>query len=494
VSRARRPSRDKLADVERIANFIDGEFRAPVSGQYLDNVDPATGQVYSQLPDSDSADLDEAVAAAERAFPSWSRTTVEKRSEILLEIADRIDQRLDELARAESIDGGKSITLARTLDIPRASSNFRFFAHAITQFSTEAHPMGGDALNYTLRDPLGVVGCIAPWNLPLYLLSWKVAPAIAAGNCVIAKPSEMTPMTSFLLGRIVSEAGLPPGVLNIVHGVGAKIGAAITAHPRIKAISFTGGTKTGAEIARVAAPKFKKLSLELGGKNPTVIFADCVWEDMITTVVRSAFSNQGEICLCGSRILIERSIYERFREEFVSRTSLLRLGDPLDAATEQGAVISRQHMEKVLSYIELATQEGGRILTGGRRATVNGRCRDGFFIEPTVIEGLSSECRTNQEEIFGPVATLIPFDSEDDAISQANSTEYGLSASLWSSDLSRCHRLAQRLEAGIVWVNTWLLRDLRTPFGGVKNSGVGREGGFEALRFFTEPKNVCIKL
>lgn len=478
--------------MQRIENFIDGQFRS--AANWLDNVDPAIGEVYSQLPDSSEEELEAAVAAADRAFPVWSRTTVEQRSAILSRIADRIDQQLEDLARAESIDTGKPVTLARQLDIPRASANFRFFAHAITQFSTEAHTMGGEALNYTLRDPLGLVACISPWNLPLYLLTWKVAPALAAGNCVIAKPSELSPMTAFLLAGIAGDAGLPPGTLNVLHGSGSRIGAAICAHPRVKAISFTGGTKTGAEIARVAAPKFKKLSLELGGKNPTLVFADCPWDDMMTTVVRSAFANQGEICLCGSRVLVERSVYNRFRDEFVRRASALRLGDPLLPETEQGAVISRQHKEKVLSYIELARREGGTILTGGREASVDGRCRNGFFLEPTVIDGLKPECRTNQEEIFGPVVTLIPFDSEEEALSQANATEYGLAASLWTSDLKRCHRVAQKLEAGIVWVNTWLLRDLRTPFGGMKNSGVGREGGVEALRFFTDTKNVCIKL
>ena len=478
--------------MQRIENFIGGEFRP--AANWLDNIDPATGEVYSQLPDSSSEDLEAAVAAADGAFPSWSRTPVEQRSAILLRIADRIDQQLDDLARAESIDTGKPVTLARQLDIPRASANFRFFAHAITQFASEAHSMGGEALNYTLRDPLGVVACISPWNLPLYLLSWKVAPALAAGNCVIAKPSEVSPMTAFLLSGIVSDAGLPPGALNILHGSGAQIGAAICAHPRVKAISFTGGTKTGAEIARIAAPKFKKLSLELGGKNPTLVFADAPWDEMMTTVVRSAFANQGEICLCGSRILVERSVYDRFRDEFVRRAAAQRLGDPLLPDTEQGAVISRQHKEKILSYIQLAKEEGGTILTGGREASVEGRCRNGFFVQPTVIDGLKPECRTNQEEIFGPVVTLIPFDSEEEALSSANATEYGLAASLWTADLRRCHRVAQKLEAGIVWVNTWLLRDLRTPFGGVKNSGVGREGGVEALRFFTDTKNVCIKL
>lgn len=354
--------------------------------------------------------------------------------------------------------------------------------------------MGDHAINYTLRTPIGVVGCISPWNLPLYLFTWKIAPAIAAGNCVVAKPSEVTPMTAFLLSEVCMEAGLPAGVLNIVHGLGAKVGSAITAHPEIKAISFTGGTKTGAEIARVAAPMFKKLSLELGGKNPNIIFADCDFEKMIAETVRSSFLNQGEICLCGSRIFIERPLYENFKTAFVNKVKTeLIVGDPLDAATQTGAIVSKMHFEKVLSYIELAKQEGGNVLCGGNSVNPEGRCNKGWFIEPTVIEGLPYNCRTNQEEIFGPVVTLTPFDTEEEVLLMANSTEYGLASTIWTENLSRAHRMAAQIKAGIVWINCWLLRDLRTPFGGVKSSGVGREGGWEALRFFTEAKNVCIK-
>jgi len=479
---------------ERVANYIDGRLEAPRSGCYIDNIEPATGQVYSLIPDSDAADLEQAMTAANRAFPEWSALSAEERARLLLGIADRIEAETESLARAESIDTGKPISLARQVDIPRAAANMRFFAHAITQFASEAHSMGPLAINYTLRQALGVVACISPWNLPLYLLTWKIAPALASGNCVIAKPSEVTPMTAYLLARICIDLGLPRGVLNILHGAGPRIGRALVAHPRIKAISFTGGSRTGAEIARTAAPQFKKLSLELGGKNPTLVFADCEWDATLATTVRAAFFNQGQACLCGSRIFVERPIYERFRSDFLARAEALEPGDPLDEETQQGALVSELHLHKVLSAIELGRQEGGTILTGGHRVTVPGRCAEGYFVKPTVFEDLPFDCRTNQEEIFGPVATLIPFESEAQALEYANSTEYGLAATVWSRDVQRCHRVAQQLETGVVWINTWLVRDLRTPFGGIKHSGVGREGGVEALRFFTETKNVCIKL
>jgi aminomuconate-semialdehyde/2-hydroxymuconate-6-semialdehyde dehydrogenase len=346
-----------------------------------------------------------------------------------------------------------------------------------------------------LRQPRGVAGLISPWNLPLYLFSWKIAPAIATGNTAVAKPSEITPMSAFMLGELCNEAGLPRGVLNIVHGLGAKVGAAIVAHPRIPTISFTGGTKTGAEISRVAAPMFKKLSLELGGKNPNIIFADADLDLAINTSVRSSFANQGQICLCGSRMMVERRAYDDLVQRFVERVRGLKVGDPLDPATEFGAVTSKQHYDKVMSYIELARREGGTIICGGGRPqTLPERCKNGFFIEPTVITGVGPACRTNQEEIFGPVVTISPFDGDEEAIGIANGVEYGLSASVWTSDLDRAHHVAARLHSGTVWINCWLLRDLRVPFGGMKHSGVGREGGEEAIRFFTEPKNVCIAM
>jgi aminomuconate-semialdehyde/2-hydroxymuconate-6-semialdehyde dehydrogenase len=483
--------------MEQVLNYINGGLLPPCSGEYFVNPEPATGRPLSQVPDSDARDVSNAVDAAQRAFGAWGTTPVEQRSAFLTKIADLIERDLEELASIESDDNGKTVALARRLDIPRAVANFRFFASSVIAFQSEAHPMEGKALNYTLRKPIGIVGAISPWNLPLYLFTWKIAPALAAGNCVVAKPSELTPMTAYRLSVICGEAGLPPGVLNIVHGYGQKVGRAISEHPRIPAITFTGGTKTGKDIAERAAPLFKKLSLEMGGKNPVVIFADAgsdLYDEMLRTTVSSSFLNQGEICLCGSRILVERPLYERFAGDFVRSAKALRIGDPRSSDTEVGAINSEAHLAKIASYVDIARKEGGTVLCGGNRASVPGRCSGGWFFEPTVVTGLPQECRTNQEEIFGPVVTVAPFDDEDDAVRMANGTEYGLASVIWTSNLRRAHRVADRLETGIVWVNCWLLRDLRTPFGGMKHSGLGREGGFEALRFYTEPKNVCVKI
>ncbi len=477
-----------------LANYIDGAFAPPKAGRYLDVFEPAVGAAFARCPDSDASDIDAAVQAAQRAFPAWSELSAEERAGHLQRVANLLHERLEEFAQAESRDTGKPLALARSLDIPRAVSNLRFFAAAITQFASETHATH-DALNYTLRAPLGVVGCISPWNLPLYLFTWKIAPALAAGNTVVAKPSEITPLTAFMLSQVCIDAGLPAGVLNIVHGSGATTGQALVGHPGIKAVSFTGSTRTGAAIAATLAPQFKKVSLEMGGKNATVVFAD--WEASeanLATIVRAAFANQGQICLCGSRILVERAIYDKFKAAFVEKVRALRVGDPNDAANELGAVVSQAHFDKVMGHIALAREEGGSVLCGGERVRVEGRCADGWFVAPTVIEGLGANCRTNQEEIFGPVATLIPFDRDDEAVALANATRYGLAASVWTSNLARAHRVGARLESGIVWINCWLRRDLRTPFGGVKDSGVGREGGVEALRFFTEPKNICVAL
>jgi aminomuconate-semialdehyde/2-hydroxymuconate-6-semialdehyde dehydrogenase len=479
--------------MKKIQNYINGEFQGPISGEWMDNYDPSVGEVYSHIPNSSDKDVEMAYKAAEAAFDSWSNATIEKRSRIMMKIGDLIEKNLDRLAKAESKDNGKPLSLATSVDIPRASSNFRFFAQAITQFSTEAHEsVGLNTMNFTLRHPLGVVGCISPWNLPLYLFTWKIAPALAAGNTVVAKPSEVTPMTAFLLGEICNEAGLPRGVLNIVHGSGPIAGNAIVSHPNIKAISFTGGTVTGEHIAKIAAPMFKKLSLELGGKNPNIIFADCNYDKMLSVTLKSSFANQGQICLCGSRIFVERPIYKKFKEDLVRKTKELIVGNPFDESSNIGALVSKPHMDKVLSYIKLAKEEGGTILCGGNQVIIDG-FKKGYYMEPTVIEVDNNKCRVNQEEIFGPVVTIMPFDSEEEVLEMSNSVKYGLSATLWTDNINRTMRISKKLEVGIVWVNTWLNRDLRTPFGGMKNSGVGREGGFEALKFFTEPKNICIK-
>ena len=476
-----------------IQNYINGQYENPSSNEWIDNYCPANGEVYGRIPNSSKEDVEEAYNSAKSAFRQWSQTTLEERSRIMIRISELLEANLQRFAEAESRDNGKPISLAKEVDIPRAASNFRFFANAITQFASESHEsVGQDAINYTLRQPIGVVGCISPWNLPLYLFTWKIAPAIAAGNCVVAKPSEVTPMTAYLLGDICTEAGLPKGVLNIVHGLGTTTGQAIIEHPDIKAISFTGGTATGAHIAKVAAPMFKKLSLELGGKNPNIIFADCDYDEMLNTTIRSSFANQGQICLCGSRIFVEASIYEKFKTDFVAKVKALKVGHPSEASTNIGALVSKPHLEKVMDYIEIAKQENGKILCGGNKVTVKG-FENGYYLEPTVIEVTSDECRVNQEEIFGAVVTIMSFDTEDKVLQMANKVKYGLSATLWTNDLKRTMRMSNQLQSGIVWVNTWMMRDLRTPFGGVKASGVGREGGFEALRFFTEAKNVCIK-
>jgi aminomuconate-semialdehyde/2-hydroxymuconate-6-semialdehyde dehydrogenase len=477
----------------QIRNFIDGKFVEPKNGKYLDNIEPATGKAFSQVPDSGKEDVDLAVAAAEKAFADWSKKPASERSKILLRIADLIERDLEKFACAESIDTGKPITLARSLDIPRAVSNFRFFATAILHTENEAHVTDGVAFNYTLRQPRGIAGLISPWNLPLYLLSWKIAPAIAVGNTAIAKPSELTPMTAFLLCEVCVEAGLPNGVLNVIHGTGPNVGAPITAHPKITTISFTGGTVTGRKVAEACAPLFKKVSLELGGKNPNIIFADADLDAAIAGSVRSSFANQGQICLCGSRVFVEKPIYKKFVDRFIDKASKLRQGDPLDEKTEQGAIVNKAQLEKVKFYVDLAQKEGGKIALGGKAPDgTNDRTRDGYFFPPTVIVNLPVACRTNREEIFGPVVTITSFESEEEVIRYANDVDYGLSSSVWTQNLSRAHRVAEQVHTGTVWVNCWLVRDLRVPFGGMKASGVGREGGTEALDFFTEAKNVCI--
>ncbi len=476
-----------------LENYIGGNFIGPLSGKFIDNINPATGEIYGQIPASADKDVQVAVNAAAAAFSIWSSTTPEKRFTILNRIAALIDENMEALALAETNDTGKPLWLSRQVDIPRASANFRFFATGIMHFASESHAMENEAINYTLRQPVGIVGCISPWNLPLYLFTWKIAPAMAAGNCVIAKPSEVTPVTAFLLAKICKEAGLPDGVLNIVHGDGPCCGEAIVKHPAIKAISFTGSTRAGERIAGIAAPMFKKLSLELGGKNPAIIFADCDWEKMLAETIRSSFSNQGQICLCTSRILVEQKVYEKFRTAFCELAGQLTIGDPLDNDSKQGAIVSELHYNKITGCINNAKEEGATVVHGGKTVQVSGRCANGKFIQPTILEGLGPDSPTNMEEIFGPVVTLQPFETEAEALALANAANYGLAATVWTQDISKAGRLAASIQSGIVWVNCWLLRDLRTPFGGVKNSGVGREGGWDALRFFTEPKNVCIR-
>ena len=496
-SRQSLPQREALLPkgLRQIHNYINGQLVKPQADNWLEDIDPATAEVYALVPDSDESDVQLAVAAAVKAFPAWSDTPIDERSRVLMRIANLIDERIEELALAECIDNGKPLSLAKSVDIPRASANFRYFANAITQFHSETYDMGSQGFNYTLRRPIGVCGLISPWNLPLYLFSWKVAPALAAGNTAVAKPSEVTPMTAYLLSEICIEAGLPPGVLNIVHGLGEKVGQSIVEHRDVPIISFTGSTAVGRKISETAAPLFKKLSLELGGKNPNLVFADCDYKAALSGSVRSSFSNQGQICLCGSRIFVEESIYPQFVKDFVEKVKDLKVGDPLEEGTKIGAIVSKVQFEKDLEYIEIAKSEGGIIETGGKAViSPNERCKNGFFLQPTVITGLGPYCRTNQEEIFGPVVTIFPFKKEEQALEFANCTQYGLSATMWTENLRRAHRVAAQLHSGIVWVNSWLVRDLRTPFGGMKQSGVGREGGFEALHFFTEAKNVFIQL
>ncbi len=481
-----------------IQNYINGEFVNPHGQIFIDNINPAKGEIYSLVPDSEHQDVEMAVQAAQKAFGSWSQTPISIRSDYLRKLANKIIENLDQLALAESIDNGKPLSLCKILDIPRASANFKFFADTLIDFHGQSymtdHNQNQLALNYTTYGPLGVVACISPWNLPLYSLTWKIAPALAAGNTVVAKPSELTPMTAFLLSKIVSEVGLPPGVLNIIHGKGSSVGTPLVTHSQIKAVSFTGSTLTGRSISTAVAADFKKLSLEMGGKNANIIFNDANFEQALKTTIRSSFLNQGQICLCGSRIFIQSGIYQKFKSALVEETKKLQIGNPLLEGTDQGALVSKDHLNKIISYIELAKSEGGNILCGGRQENLTGENINGYFFQPTLIEGLSNQCRTNQEEIFGPVATLISFDTEEEVIEMANATKYGLSASIWTSDVNRAHKLPKKIDSGIVWVNTWMLRDLRTPFGGIKESGLGREGGVEALSFFSEVKNICVGL
>ncbi|MBL7545389.1 MAG: aldehyde dehydrogenase [Bdellovibrionaceae bacterium] len=475
--------------MEKILNYINGEWLAPVQGQYLPNKNPSTGETYSLVPDSDAEDAERAITAAYGAFKSWSQTTVRQRSDLLRKLAELIKENATKLAHDESMDNGKPLRLASEVDIPRSELNFRFFADMAISLHGEAYRSDPNTVSYTEYAPLGPVVCISPWNLPLYLLTWKIAPALAAGCTVVAKPSEITPMTAYRLSQLVAQAGFPKGVINFLHGRGASLGEKLATDARVKAISFTGSTQTGRIISGMASPHFKKLALEMGGKNPVLIFQDAEYEKTLNTVVRSSFSNQGQICLCGSRIFIQRPLYDQFKNDFVERVARLKVGDPGDEASDLGAVVSEDHQKKILSYIQKAKDEGGVILTGGEKLSLG----SGYYVAPTVIENLRWDSCVNQDEIFGPVVTLTPFESEEHVVSMANSTRYGLAASVWTTNIQCAQRMVRGLDVGIVWVNTWMNRDLRTPFGGVKESGYGREGGLEALKFFSEVKTICVE-
>jgi aminomuconate-semialdehyde/2-hydroxymuconate-6-semialdehyde dehydrogenase len=482
--------------ISEVLHYIDGERVPSLDGETLENIEPATGKSLGSIAAGKSTDVDRAVEAASRAAQSWAESSPEVRGYHLEKLAQGIEDRIEDLAIAESIDNGKPVSVARSLDIPRAAANLRFFAGAARYQHEDAFRtrLPGDQLwNVSVTRPIGISGCISPWNLPLYLFTWKIAPALAAGCTVVGKPSEVTPVTADLLGRIASETGFPPGVLNIIQGSGQDAGSPIVEHPQIPAISFTGGTSTGAVIASQAAPSFKKTLLELGGKNPTLVFDDANFDSAVEGAFRAAFSNQGQICLCGSRILVHSSIADRFTERLVERTREMTIGDPLENNTMMGSLVSSSHLEKVEACLVTAKNDGGEILTGGKRIQPEGRCKDGFFLSPAVIRGLDSKSATNQEEIFGPVASIITFDDEEEAIQIANGVRYGLAASVWTENLDRAIRVSEKIEAGTVWVNCWMKRDLRTVFGGVKDSGLGREGGTDSLRFFQEPTNVCIR-
>ena len=475
--------------MRRLTNLIAGKWAAPQDGEYFDDYNPATGEKIAEIPSSSAADIEAAVAGAQAAQPEWGALPVEERAAWLDRIASALEARSDEIAELESRDTGKSVALARAVDAARSVLNFRFFAELVGEIPDEQYKME-DALNVVVRKPVGIAGLITPWNLPLYLLSWKVAPAILMGNCVVCKPSRLTPLTANLLAEVVTEAGLPAGVVNLVHGSGSKCGQALVEHPAVGAISFTGGTSTGRRVAAGAAPLFKKLSLELGGKNATIICGDADLEKTVPGAARAAFMNQGQVCLCGSRLLVERSIWDEFVPRFVAHVRAMSVGDP--ASCDLGALVSQEHREKVEGYVALAQEEGGTVLCGGKRPALESPFDAGAFLEPAVIEGLAPDSRCATEEIFGPVVTLHPFENDEEALAIANNTEYGLAGSVWTRDLERGRRIAEGIDTGMVWVNCWLHRDLRVPFGGVKNSGVGREGGRYSLEFFSEPTNICL--
>jgi len=476
-----------------IKNYIDGKLSPSDSGQYLDNFNPATGKAYTHFPDSSEEDLQRAIEAAERAFPAWSALDPQKRFRILMRIADIIEQNAEAFARAETIDTGKPLSMALSVDIPRAHAHFRFFASSILHYGNEAYHLQNEATTYTLRQPIGIVGCISPWNLPLYQLSWKIAPALATGNCVVAKTSELTPVTSYLLAKACIEAKLPPGVLNIVFGKDQNLDLAIAKHPKIEAVSFTGNLEKGQKILQSGVKTVKKLQLEMGGKNANIIFEDCDFDQMMINTLRSSFSNNGQHNYACSRIYVQESLYEKFKAELVKRTSFLKIGDPFSSITDLGALISGEQLERIQSYVQLARKEGGQLLFGGKKIDMPGELESGYFFRPAIFDELPLACRTNQEEIYGPLVSITPFANEAEAVNFANGTNFGLAASVWSKNISKASSVANRLKAGVVWINGWMVQDLRAPFGGVRMSGQDKEGGMESLRFFTETKNICIK-
>ena len=475
-----------------IHNYINGQLSEPSDKEYLDVYNPSNGSIFAKCPNSTKEDLDLAVAASNSSFSSWASLKQRERSDYLLKIAELINRDLEKFAKGETIDNGKPYSLSKSLDIPRSIKNLVFFANLASEIEEESYHQE-NIISQIRRQPLGVVGTISPWNLPLYLFTWKIAPALVSGNCVIAKPSELTPYTSFLFSKACIEAKLPPGVLNILHGEGLTIGREIVRNSSIKAISFTGGTKTGKEIAIEASQSLKKVNMEMGGKNPVLIFNDCHYENMIESLIKSSFLNQGQICLAGSRIYVQEGIYEKFKADFINKINDLIIGNPFDPQTDQGAIVSKQHLEKISKYVDYAIKEGGEIISGGEIPKLDEEYSSGWYYKPTVIEGLPQNSRLNQDEIFGPVVTLSKFNDDDEVIKMANNTTYGLAAIIWTEDINRAHKLAELVESGLVWVNCWLERDLRTPFGGIKNSGFGKEGGKYALDFFTEPKNICTK-
>lgn len=483
-----------LYKMKKIKNYINGKLTPPYNNSYIKNYEPRSGKIYSLIPDSNTKDVNMAVKAAKTAFKTWSKTSKEFRSDLLIAIANEIEKNKIKFIKAESRDNGKPEWLTKKVDIPRSATNLKFFASAILHYDSKSHEMNESVINYTLKQPIGVAGCISPWNLPLYLFTWKIAPALAAGNTVVAKPSELTPMTAYMFSKLCIKVGLPKGVLNIIHGYGNIVGEEITKHPDIQVVSFTGGTETGKKIAKNTSQSFKKTSLELGGKNPNIIFEDADLKLALNYTIKASFLNQGQICLCGSRIFLQQKIYTKFKNLFLKKTAELKVGDPQKKENFLGAVISKSHMNKIITNINTAKKEGGKILLGGTKKILKGKLKEGYYVNPTIIENLDYNSSINQEEIFGPVVTLIPFKTEKEVIKYANSTKYGLSASIFTQDIDKAHRVARNIDSGIVWINSWMIRDLRIPFGGMKQSGLGREGGFKSLDFFTETKNVCVKL